>query len=237
MKRNSPAWLVIALAVVAAARASPQVQADSVTYGFMNITNNNPADAATAGQYSLTVSDTSIVSGMLPGNQIAFLFENAGPEASSIARAYVHGPNGPLASLITVNSGPGVDFSSGGSPPSLPGGNGFGFPTGMPGTTFRATSNPPSQPNGVNPGEWVELVFTLQAGQTFDDVISALNLGISNPFHSDALLVGIHVIGFDSGGSESFVLIPLPASVWIGLSGLGIVAFGAGRRRMDHKQL
>jgi len=81
------------------------------------------------------------------------------------------------------------------------------------------------QPNGVNPGEYLGITFSLQSGGTFADVISELTTG--------DLRVVIHVHGFDpSGGSESFVNnpVPVPAAIWLFGSGLlGLV--GIARRK------
>ena len=55
----------------------------------------------------------------------------------------------------------------------------------------------PAQPNGVNPGESLGIVFDLIGGQAFADTIAALADG--------GLRIGIHVQGFEDGGSESFV--------------------------------
>jgi hypothetical protein len=51
----------------------------------------------------------------------------------------------------------GVDFAPGASPPNLPGGNAPAFSFDA---NFSADSTPPAQPNGVNPGEFLSMIFT-----------------------------------------------------------------------------
>jgi hypothetical protein len=72
---------------------------------------------------------------------------------------------------------------------------------------------------GVGPGESVTITFDLMAGGTYQDVIDELNDG--------TLRIGIHVVGFESGGSESFVHVPEPATASL----LGMAATGLLLRR------
>ena len=115
-----------------------------------------------------------------------------------------------------------VDFSQGASPGNLPAANNASPPFN---TTagFNADSNPPTQPNGVNPGELLGIRFTLVAGQDFNDVLTELGDG--------TLRIGIHVQGYASGGSESFVNTPVPEPTTFGLFGLGLSALALARLR------
>jgi hypothetical protein len=93
---------------------------------------------------------------------------------------------------------------------------------------FLAESVPSPAVNGAGPTEWVAIEFTLQGGQTFADVISEFTTG--------ELRIGIHVIGFASGGSESFINppIPEPSTALLlggGLVGVGLLRRGRGARR------
>jgi len=156
---------------------------------FDCITNNNVADCTTGeAQLSVTVTDPAGDSNVL------FTFENSGPLASSITDVYFD--DGTLLAIASINEGPGVAFSQGASPGNLPGGNNAD-PDFEATAGFTADSDPPTQPNGVNPGEFLEITFTLLAGDTFDDVLAALDDG--------SLRIGIHVQGFALGGSESFI--------------------------------
>ena len=71
--------------------------------------------------------------------------------------------------------------------------------------------------------EWVKIDFTLQGGQGIDDVVAELTNG--------DLRIGIHVIAFDSGGSESFINVPIPEPGTALLVATGLLALAASRRR------
>lgn len=192
--------------------------AQATTIGFDCITNNNAADCA-IGEAQLSVDITDI-----GGGQVLFTFNNSGPDASSIEGVYFDdGTLLGIASLIDTDSGgdPGVDFDLGASPGNLPGANNAS-PAFQTTAGFLTDSNPPVSHKGVNPGESLGVIFDLLPGVTYADTIAALGTD---------LRIGIHVIAFDSGGSESFVsVIPVPAAVWLFASGLlGLV--GVARRR------
>jgi uncharacterized protein (TIGR03382 family) len=178
----------------------------AMTYSFQNITGNS-AQSAAQGVAQLSVTVTAA-----PGGQVAFTFNNSGPNQMSITDVYFD--DGSLLGISSItDSGNGVDFSQGATPPNLPGGNNIN-PAFVTTQGFSADSNPPAQPNGVGPGEWLTITFSLINGQTYADVITELNA-------SRELRIGIHVQGFSNGQSESFIHVPTPGALaLVGMTGL-----------------
>jgi hypothetical protein len=190
--------------------------ASAVTLGFYCLTDNLAGDC-TIGEDQLTVelSDQG-------GGVVEFHFRNAGPEASVISEIYFD--DGSLLVLSAVIDGPGVDFEPDADPPNLPGGE-EAIPPFQVTEGFLAESVPSPSMNGAGPSEWVKIQFNLQGGQTIADVIDELTNG--------ELRIGIHVIAFESGGSESFINLPIPepaSGLLVGLGLLGVAAARAGRR-------
>jgi hypothetical protein len=162
---------------------------DEQWYSFtISCSNNNPDDVATGmEQLFVRVKD-------IGNNQVEFYFTNTGPKASSITGVYFD--DGELLGIADIINGPGVKFSQGAAPPDLPGGQDCDPPFNVT-AGFLADSDPPVEPNGVGPGEWLIIIFDLKPGKTYSDIIADLGTG--------ALRIGIHVQGFDGGGSESFI--------------------------------
>ncbi len=194
----------------------------AVSFGFENITANRASDAA-IGEAQLHLDVTDAGAGI-----VRFAFTNSGPANSSITDVYFDMRITLLGGMGIVDADqlggdPGVDFSKGATPPNLPGAN-LVSPAFQATRGLSADSDPPVQRNGVNPGEMLVLLFNLRNHSDFDDVIAALDSGV--------LRVGIHVQGFSSGGSESFIhapAVPEPSSAL--LSALAIGAVGCTLRR------
>jgi hypothetical protein len=225
-----PAALALSLAPMTATAAL-------VTYGFDNITSTSATNVLTGEtQLFMDVTDNGLLS-----NQVAFVFRNVGPNLSSITQIYFD--DGTLLGISSIINGTGVDFENANGTGNLPGGNTIDFDDT--GNLFSAEPLPPTQPNGVNPGEQVSIIFDLINGQSFTNVIAALDLGLANPGVDvvGGLRVGFHVQGFGDGGSESFVnggcvencgpddpgSIPEPGT--LALLGLGLMGLAARARK------
>lgn len=182
-------------------------------YNFECITQNSSQDAAIgARQLFLSVGES--------GDRVQFTFSNSGPEAAVIGQIYFYG-----ASLLTdpqVNDTcPGVDFGEINkkvSPSQLPG---FHPTAQQANALFAVGAKNPSPRNGVGPEEWVAIHYALKPSVDFQDLIDQISRG--------DLVIGMHVQGFEDGGSEGFVarmvpptpVIPEPATmVLLGLGGL-----------------
>lgn len=187
--------------------------AHAVTLGFDCLTNTIAGDCAIGeAQLQVVVTDEG-------GGTVRFRFENLGPADSVISEVYFD--DGSLLVLSAVNDGAGVDFEPDANPPDLPGGN-LAVPPFQVTQGFLAEAIPAPSMNGVGPTEWVEIDFSLQGGQSFADVLDELDSG--------ALRIGIHVIAFESGGSESFLNMPEPGTGLLIGAGLLLACVRARRR-------
>ena len=193
-------------------------QAHAYLYGFHRITNNAPDNVA--GQLSVDVLDAG-------SNQVAFKFYNTAVISSSITQIYFD--DGTLSSFVSIadsdGAALGVDFEQGATPPDLPGGNSISPHFDVTDNFKYSATNPPVA-HGVNASsEWVEILFTLDTGKDFDDLIAAIVSG--------DLRIGLHVQGIPVASgttSDSFVnLVPTPAAAW--LLGSGLLGLVAIRRR------
>jgi hypothetical protein len=192
--------------------------AASMEYSFVRITDNAPTDSASS--FTLVVSDHS-------SGGVLFSINNNGSASSAVHEVYFdNDPNGPLNTMtLNINNAGIVAFHNDASPGELPGSNNnaltpFFATQGEFNTSLNlsADADSPSAQKGVNGGETLGILFTLDAGKTLQDVFAALANG--------DLRVGIHVGGLANGESDSFVtngVIPEPteyALMFTGLLGL-----------------
>lgn len=219
----------------------------AATYGFKNITHNNASAAAIGeAQIQMEVSRAGTFwVGEQQYEQVAFKFINSGLNACSITDIYFD--DGTLLEIAGITASSGVQFGIVATPGNLPGGKLYDFNpeyNDNPEARFSADSEAPVVPNGVNPGEWVSIVYTLQPSKDLNAVIAALALGNGAEYDiTGALRVGVKVQGFGNGASEGFLngglvpqtggsLPPVPeVTTTAGLLGLAFLGLAGFRRR------
>jgi hypothetical protein len=189
--------------------AHVQAVLDTQTYGFYNITNNSTTNALIGQtQLSMDVSDYGV-------GLVSFKFINEGLEDCVISEIYFQ--DGSILGFSSINESLSeVDFKEEEigniNPKNLPGGKSID-PKFIATTAFSIEPLNPEPTWGVGPGEWVEIVYSLQSTKKYADIIGEMD-------NAD-LRIGIHVQSFADGGSESFINTPEPATmVLLGLGGL-----------------
>ncbi|MCX5962974.1 MAG: hypothetical protein NT070_07435 [Cyanobacteria bacterium] len=173
------------------------VPAQAFQFNFGHITSNKATNVA-AGESQLFMDVTDATGkDNLSSSSVLFKFSNVGSVGSSITQIYFDNSSilksiGPIA-----DSGIGVDYSIASGNLNLPGGNSL---TNKFVSDFGIEANTPVSQEGVNPGEWVNVLFNLTPTKTLQDVINDMTNG--------SMRVGIHVQAFGingKDGSEAFV--------------------------------
>ncbi|MCJ7692659.1 MAG: hypothetical protein MUO22_04520, partial [Sedimentisphaerales bacterium] len=183
-----------------------------VTYSFdciSNIEPSDPTDAAIGEAQAFVDIEFFSYDSETDITEVLFTFYNIGPEDSSITDVYFYdGVLFGISALWDADDAidgdlgdPLVDFSLEASPDHLPAIDQLLKLTDI----YSADSDPPTQPEGVNPDEWLGVVFVLLPGNDLGDLLLALENG--------TVVIGIRIQGFADGGSESFInnTVPIPA--------------------------
>ncbi len=212
-------------------------------YGFEAISNNSGVSGAMALQLSVDVTDPGTIDPDNGYNQVLFTFYNDGPspsiyDVSSPEDGVITGvylEDGALLLMADViyfdaiannPSYSGLDFGQPIAPPKMPGWN-LLDPDFQTTAAFSVDSETPHPiVNAISPGESLGLLYTLQFDKTFDDILTALSLGMTDPAPNagTSLRIGLFVQNLGENGefSDTFIT-PIPTSVVLGMLGLGVV--------------
>jgi hypothetical protein len=230
--------LLFLISIVAAMGVS-LATAQAKTYSFQAVSSNNPVDAALGEKYlrmDVTAFSTTAV-------DFKFYWSGDPPNQDNLGMSSFYFYDGLyLASPPSISSTGTVNLTIANNPGSLPDGTEVGL-----GGNAKSwvEANNTNQANAVQFGETATFRFTLLTGVGVNNVTAALDRWIElpqsqkqlvdwdgNPSYPDLMAVGIHLTGFDSGGSESYAVVPLPGAVL--LLGAGMVRLVAyARRRQD----
>lgn len=188
------------------------VNTNAATVNFIGV---NANEVNVSSQLSMQVTQT--------GNNVDFKISNAnGGLVMFVGHIYFDFLNTNLFTSLTQTGQLGqVSFTGhASSSQNFPEGNNISFSTNADADRNGGAGN------GINVGEYVILSAVLSSNT---DIMSLLSTG--------GLRVGLHIQGYASGGSDSYVssvttpsTVPVPAAAWLFMSGLGL--FGIARKRL-----
>ncbi len=198
MRLTTPKFWGLCLTALALAFAAQPAKA-----GFaVTFTNKTSTTTDVASQLKLTIEDRG-------GSDVRFVFRNVGTIVSFIGEIYFQ--DGALISPATAafnftGSGTGVLFqTSHVSPTNPPGINNFTTSVGLSADSQGGSGIDNASANST--AEFLYFNFTLSGGQTYANVINSLVTASSNwnVHQPGGLRVALHVKGFGSGGSDSYL--------------------------------
>jgi hypothetical protein len=198
--------MVLVFALLCAA----SVQATPVTFAFDRITANCPANIE--GQLFVDVTATQ--------SGVNFNFRNAGPTLSTISEIYFY--DGALLGIYSIDDSlPNVDFENLGAnvtPNNLPDYKPDKLVLKLLAATEAVTPEPA---NGVKPGEWVSVGFTLKSGKTYQNLLDDMAAGeVSIGIHVKAINCAVNSSQVETL-SDSFISTAIPEPMTLAILGLG----------------
>ncbi len=228
--------LVLTAFLVGLSLTSTTLKAN-VTYNFYCISSDDPTGQAGAigeSAFYVNVSDPGtsgpsgeaqalFTFGVLPG------FDNPYDSYYIDGVYFYDGVLLGIASVIDSQTSSVIEYSNvkfdlNATPGHLPGFDPGNYPTLVNSFLATADANPPPSKNGVSAGELLGVKFNLISGNTYDELITAMNSG--------EVIVGIKAQGFDDY-SESFItIIPAPGAIVLGSIGVGLVGWLRRRRTL-----
>ncbi len=181
--------------------------AHATTLNFLQITNNgSKEDISTQLVASVEKGET---------NNVLISFENKVGIPSVVGTIYIQDNKNMFNDKFNIIN-TGVTYKKGTTPPVLPGDNDVNFEN-----SFGVTAKNLKPKNGLSDiGDMVTLNLKLSEAFDYYDVLKALETG--------DLRFDMHVISIgELYKSESFVTspVPLPATVWLMMSGLGLLGW------------